>query len=215
MVGQYIEINQSIQITLDNEEDDWNDSIIQDVSKDFFNITIPYHNGVPMIFNKGDKVKVSISTQSGKIIFNTKVMAWITDNIPLLVLGIPDKYEHIQLRNFVRLPLMMDVFYAEIPEEGKDPNFIKTTSLDISGGGIRISVKKTYPTDTVLLLKFSVTMGNKVEELTLSGKIVRYIETEMEGVAQLGLCFIQINRKQEDLLVRFVLNKMAEFKKRF
>jgi len=211
MINQWIKIHQTIQVSRDNAKEDWYTSKIQDVDKKYFYIDMPYQRSLPLVLSRGERVQVQIFLAGERIAFKSTVFGKRYDNIPLFTLSIPDNYKRVQLRNFVRLPIMMDAFYAVIPEDPEDvPQFIKTTTLDLSGGGIRIAVDKKYPSGTKLLLKFTLQIKNMNHEVEVAGKVARSYYPDNTNTILAATAFTNITRRQEDLIVRFIINKMSE-----
>ncbi|NPV72523.1 MAG: hypothetical protein HPY89_01745 [Pelotomaculum sp.] len=208
-----IKIKQKVRIARAdlNKEEDWYLTDVQDIGEDEFCVSIPFRGTMPMILRSGDPVKVSMVNEGARIEFNSRVTGWRADNIPMYVLSIPDEYRRVQEREFVRIPAMLDVFYAEVPEPGAGPVFIDSYSLDLSAGGIRIVAKKNYPKGAHLLVRFSLPLENGPVELNLLGTVVRTQPVEGSKTRfQVALKFIDIKRKQQDLIFRYIFNKMLE-----
>lgn len=208
-IEKWIKINQSVRVSRDEEKPDWYDSNIQDIRDGKFYITIPYQKTNPLVLGKGDRVIVSIVMQGAKVEFNSTILGRHIDNIPLYALNMPDSYNRVQDRKFVRLPVVMDIYYAELPPEGESPKYIKASMQDISGGGVRMAVDKIYESGTELLLKFYLPLADRLEEINVSGKVVRSCETNA-AVASLAVEFIKVTRKQQDIIMRYILNKLAQ-----
>lgn len=211
-VEQWIKINQSIRVSRDMKELDWFDSNIQDVQKGKFYITVPYQKANPLILGKGDQVIVNIVLQGARVEFKSALLGRRVDNIPLYILSWPDDYNRVQDRKFVRLPVIMDIFYAEVPKEGESPRYIKSSLQDISGGGVRMLVKNMHEAGTVLMMKFNLLIGEKTEEIAVSGKVVRSSKISATAISA-AVEFINITNRQQDIIVRFILNKLAKSRK--
>jgi len=208
-VEQWIKINQKIRISRDEERGDWYDSSIQDVGEEKFYIVVPYQRAIPLILNKGDRVNVNIILKEARIEFSSTVLGRRVDNIPLFALSWPESYARVQQRKFVRLPVMLDVFYAEVPEGDKKPEFIRSCTLDVSGGGARLLVSKKYTENTDLLLKLLMPVDGRLEEIAVSGRVVRSCEADTGAAIHAAVEFIDITRKQQDMIVNFTLNEIA------
>jgi len=211
-VEKWIKINQSIKVSRDEKVLDWYDSNIQDVQKGKFYITIPYQKASPLILAKGDRVIVNIILQGARVEFNSTLLGRHVDNIPLYALSWPDSYNRVQDRKFVRLPVIIDIFYAEVPQEGESPQYIKSSAQDISGGGVRMLVNKMYEAGTVLLLKFHLPIGDKSQEIAVSGRVVRSCETGARA-ASVAVEFTNVTNRQQDIIVRYIFNKLAKSRK--
>lgn len=213
MIEQWIKINQKIRVSRDNAEVDWYDSNIQDVEGKVFHISIPYQNALPLILDKGDRVEMNIVLQNERIEFKTTVIGRKLDNIPLFTLSFPDKYTRIQQRQFVRLPIMTDIFYAEVKEDDEKQEFLKSCTLDISGGGVRFLVGKIYPKGTKLLLKLVLPIGDKLEEIAHTGKVVRSGNTDLSTAPHVAVEFSGISRRQQDSIARFIIHETLKSKR--
>jgi len=205
-----IKINQNIRVTRTEGEEDWYISDIQDIGKHDISISIPTKGSNPLVLNSGDLVKISLVSETSRIEFKTKVVEWRFDNIPLYALALPKDFKRVQLRDYVRIPIILEVNYADLPDPGQKPVFIKCNSLDLSGGGIRLLLQKEYPADTSLLLKITIPLPARQEELEVVGRVVRSWPDQNVKLYQTALQFIKISRKQQDLIIRFILTKMSE-----
>lgn len=205
-----LQINQNIRITRMEGKEDWYLSDIQDIGKHEICISIPTKGPNPLVLNSGDLVRVSLVSEMSRIEFETKVVGWRYDNIPLYTLALPKDYKRVQLRDYVRIPIVLQVDYADLPDPGQKPVFIKCNSLDLSGGGIRLLLQKEYPADTSLLLIITIPLQARQEELEVVGRVVRSWPDQNVKLYQTALQFIKISRKQQDLIIRFILLKMSE-----
>lgn len=208
-----IQINQNIRVTRAEGEEDWYVSSVQDMNDNDFCISVPTRGPNPMVLNSGDSVKISFVSEMSRLEFETKVVGWRYDNIPLYVLALPKEYKRIQLREFVRIPVVLETYYSEIPEEGRQPVFIRCNSLDMSGGGIRLLLNKDYPANTRLMLKFTLPLKARPEEIEVLCRVVRSWPDQNTKLYQTAVQFVKISNRQQDSIVRFILMKMSEQKR--
>lgn len=208
--GLRININQNIRIARREDEEEWHASSVQDIDGREISIAVPTRGAVPLVLNTGDSVKVTYLAEDSKFEFETTVTGRRHDNIPLYVLAMPSEYKRIQLREFVRVFAVLEVYYAEVPEDGREPVYIKGYSFDLSGGGIRLLLKEKYEADTNLLINFAIQLKTGPEHLKVQGRVVRSWLDENSGLYQTAVQFININRREQDLIVRYVLMKMSE-----
>jgi c-di-GMP-binding flagellar brake protein YcgR len=203
-----MQVNQVIWVTRADGQDDWYVSNVQDCDNKNFCISIPTQGPNPLILHEGDAAKVLLISEVSRFEFQTLVTGRRYDNIPLYVLALPKEYKRIQLRDFVRIPIVLEMHYAELPEDGQAPVFIPCSCLDLSGGGMRLLLKKGYHTDTGLLLKFTLPFDKYVENVEAMGKVVRSSLINSVNLYHVGVEFIKISRRQQDLVVRFILSKL-------
>lgn len=207
---ELLRVNLNIKVTRASGEEDWYSSSVQDVGPGTFYIAVPTQGPNPLVLGRGEKVRVTFVNEMSRYEFTTAVVGWRQDNIPLYELLIPGELRRIQLREFVRVPVMLDVEYAEDTGEGARPSYKKCTALDISGGGVRLLTKKEMPAGTRLFLRFTLPLKTGPEEMELKGKVVRSWSDPETRNHQCGVQFVGISRRQQDLIVRYVLFKLSE-----
>ncbi|HOV80416.1 MAG TPA: flagellar brake domain-containing protein [Bacillota bacterium] len=210
-VKDKMRINQNIRLSRKDAKEEWYVSSIQDISEYDFSISIPTHRQVPLVLNMGDEVKVNMITEVRRIEFETKVLGWRHDNIPLYVLAMPEEYRFVQLRQFVRIPAILDAAYAEIDDEGNLSEFMPCSCLDISGGGTRLLLKKEYPPGAGLMLRIKIPLKPDADtEIETFSRVVRTCPHQDADYFQAAVQFKGIRRRQQDLIIRYVLQKMSQ-----
>ena len=84
----------------------------------------------------------------------------------------------------------------------------KSTTLDLSGGGMKLSSKKLLKLDSKYIFLF------KLDELTIGvkGRVVRFIPTIYKKHVnyQVGIEFQDIAENKRDQIIGFVFNKLRE-----
>lgn len=205
-----IQVNQNIKVALHDDEAEWYVANIQDITGYDFCISIPTKASRPLVLSNGDLLKVSFIKGPSRYEFETKVTGWRYDNIPLYALALPKEYKRVQLREFVRIPLILDVAYAEVPEAGKQPEFFESNSVDLSGGGMRLLLDKEYPAGTRLILKFTLALKTGDRDLEVVGKVVRTWPDERLKCHHTAIQFVEINRGKQDIIARYVFMKLSE-----
>jgi len=209
-LAEKLKINQNVLVTRAGGEDDWYATSVQDINDKEFCISIPTKESIPLILMSGEAVKVSFVHDNSRFEFEARVKGRRQDNVPLYVLTLPKEYKRVQMRGFVRVPVIMEVCYARVPEEGKQPVFNRGDTLDLSGGGMRLLIKEDYPVDTRLIIKFTLPLKTGPEEIEVVGRVVRSWSHEQTRLRQVAVEFVKIYRRQQDLVVRFILSKLSE-----
>lgn len=204
-----IQINLKIRVSPVGEKN-WYASSIQDIDKNSFCISIPTMGHNPLILKTGDQVKIGFVLEMSRFEFETKVIGWRTDNIPMYEMALPNRYFQVQLREFVRIPVTLEVDYHVFPDPGEEPSFKKCNSLDLSGGGMRLLIKDEHQENEKLILRFSLPFKDRSENIEAAGRVVRAWREESYTLFQTAIKFERISRKQQDLIVRFILMKMSE-----
>jgi c-di-GMP-binding flagellar brake protein YcgR len=159
---------------------------------------------------EGDKVQVQSPGATGMVIFSTRVVGWRRDAIPLIALALPKQVERIERRSFVRLSITVEASIAEILEKEKEPVWIRGQMLDISGGGIRIAVRKNFKKGSRVKVMFALPVGAVRENIIASGEVMRVHETNQSGLLQIGVQFLDLPSKHQDSVIRFIFEKLKE-----
>ncbi|MEW6423406.1 MAG: flagellar brake domain-containing protein [Bacillota bacterium] len=206
-----LKIRQKIMVTRKGEKQ-WFFSTIQDIRDGELYIEIPHQGESALVLYRGEEVDVRFSAEGASYVFSSRVIGKTLDSIPLFRLTPPENVQRIQQRNFVRLPVALEVFYALPPEKNRRPRYKKAISNDLSGGGMRLTVNELLAEGTLLNLKFSLPLKKGVKEISAAGKVVRRWAFETEGVVtyQVAVEFQGIGRTQQDYIVNFIFSRMAE-----
>jgi c-di-GMP-binding flagellar brake protein YcgR len=208
---KYLELNQTLRILPEEASlEDWSASTIQDIDQQFFYIAIPVRRTVPLMLREGAQVQVQIPGPTGMVLFSTRVVGWRRDAIPLMALALPTQVERIERRSFVRLSLLLDTMIAEIPEEGKEPVWVRGQMLDISGGGLRVAVRKNFKIGARMMVSFALPGGSIKDNISVRGEIKRVHETGQSGALQIGIQFLDLPSKYQDTVIRFIFEKLKE-----
>jgi len=204
-------INQKIQVSRDGKT--WFNSSIQDLRPDTFSITTPYLKEHPLAVFRGERIEVRFFKDDSSYQFETRVTGEVRDNIRLIRLACPEQITRIQQRNHVRLPVVLDVQYAPVKRAGEDgeyPAFTRASSVDISGGGMKLAVRRPVGEKEKLTLKFYLPLKSKPEYLEMGARVIRCTRIDPQReMYHLGLRFDSITRCQQDIIVRFIFEKMA------
>lgn len=208
-----IRINQRIQV-LKPDTNEWFYSSIQDISHSVISITWPYLKERPLVLRRGDTVRVRLAAEGATYVFDTKVVGKSKDNIKMYQLAYPKDVERIQQRSHVRLPVALDVKYAVIEDEKKSLKFVDASMVDLSGGGVKLAVREDIKENTRLILKFNLPLRRKPELMQVEALVIRsQLIDQKRSVYHLGAEFIDISLRKQDMIVRFIFEKMAQQKR--
>lgn len=204
-------INQRIMVALEGT-DEYYVSSVEDITADTVYIAVPYRRQVPLMLSPGDRVTVQFTGENECFSFTTTVTDRREDRILLYGLAFPDEIKRIQRRRDVRLCLLMDVQYAEVPEGDTEPVFKAGQALDISAGGMRLVCDKEYPLGTVLLVKFRLPLRNSFFETVARAEVVRTepVALEKKRLYHCGVKFLDMPQSHKDKIFSFIFWKMME-----
>ena len=136
-------------------------SKIQNIDKGIIYIDIPYDGKSFFVLMRGERIRVKYISEGVAYVFNSEFLGKYkeTENLLFYKIKEPDEddIERIQLRNFVRISLIMDMKYKE-----KEGDWIKATMLDISCGGIKMAVNKKIEVGTELIINLSLPIKKRI-----------------------------------------------------
>ncbi|MBC2580672.1 flagellar brake protein [Clostridium sp. DJ247] len=208
------EVNKKIEIELEHGV---YKSVIQDVNDDYIGISIPVNNGQYLPLKKGESVRATYYFGNDVYKFSTVVIGRKIEKILLIMLKIPDKVNKMQRRGFVRVPLMLNVYCATVFQDKNIQNinnnqieFFDAYSLDISGGGMRLAVDRSFETKVNYGDILLVTISLPQENLTIRGKIVRIENDKNIPKFICGLSFIDLDQKSRETIIGLVFATMRE-----
>jgi c-di-GMP-binding flagellar brake protein YcgR len=208
---KYLELNQSVRVLPeDSRQEDWSSSTIQDIDDRAFYIAVPVRRTVPLMLREGDSVHFQIPGATGMVLFTTKVTGWRRDVIPLIGLALPTQVERIERRSFVRLPVQLEASLAEIPKEGKEVAWVRGQMLDISGGGVRMAIRRNLSKGARVMVTFALPLGSYSETIVSDGEVMRIQEKGPSGIVQVGVQFVNLATKYQDSIIRFIFEKLKE-----
>ena len=148
--------------------------------------------------------------------FFTVVIGRKIEKILIIMLKKPEKMELFQRRNFVRVPLILDVLCALIPVEKSLRNLndqvevFKACSLDMSGGGMKMIVDTSLKDKLKLGDKIVITLPLENNRLDVRGKLIRIHENRETKKLICGVSFVDLDRLTREKIIRGLFQIMRE-----
>lgn len=207
-----LKVNSKIEVALVNDENQvFSHSLIQEVLDESFAIMIPVHDGHTLYLDAGDDVIVSILTDKARYAFKTEVISKkMESDIKLVVLKMPKKIDTADRRNLVRIKTLLPVKY-EIIENDQMANWEKNEPTkdafitDLSGKGLSLSFKRPLSMDVIMVLSIHLKTDNIDMNVKLLGEVVRCEQT-INKRYQIGVQFLKITSRQEDMIIKYVFH---------
>ncbi|MCD6450157.1 MAG: PilZ domain-containing protein [Thermotogaceae bacterium] len=175
-------------------------------------IAMPSYKGRLIPLPKGTRIYVKIVDKTSLYTFQGVVLwsgMWEGDNLPSTIVTIPEKVRRVQRRRFNRLPVRLIGKYRKEYEDV----YHTFSTIDFSAGGMLMVVEE----ELKLGDKIFVTMKLKPDlELVEHPAVVRR-EAGMDKTTLqrfYGVEFQEIDMNLEKKLVRFVMEKEIEFRKK-
>lgn len=201
-------------------------SLIQEIDEDGIYITIPLIKHQRQLLTIGERVEVVYCYDNELFGFTAKVIDKKVENIPLYKIEIPEKFDRVQRRNFVRVPTNFEIQYGksdllsekdcarikleQLEREYKD-QLGNGFSMDLSGGGIKLSIKEPLKeNETVLVL-----LKHPSLDIVVKGKVVRCSPfiSEKYVLYHVGIKFKEMSDALREKIIRFVFMRMREIRK--
>jgi c-di-GMP-binding flagellar brake protein YcgR len=184
------------------------------VSDKRMRIAMPSFKGRLVPLPKNSRAYVKIIDKGALYVFQGVILwsgKWPEDNLPSTIISIPEMVRRVQRRRFIRIPLRVVGKYRR---EGF--NDYKTfSSLDFSAGGMLIVVGEQLQVDEKIYI--TVKLKPDLELVDHPSKVRREAGTRnIDGklLRLYGIEFLDLNLSLEKKLVRFVMEKEVEYRKK-
>lgn len=215
-----LKIGQKITILPMHSEEQFVSSVYDLDAKGIY-VPIPFNNNHPLILTHGAKVRIKYMGDGSAYLFITEAIGRKAEQDKLTMYVFkhprPEDITRIQLREFARVPVMMDILFAPPPAKNEKPAFQKAYSVDLSGGGIKIALKESVKPGSTFLLNFNlyIRAKKKQQEFRLLAQTLRCQLVDDEAkVYHASLKFLDIRPAQQDLIMAYVFERMVEIKRR-
>lgn len=227
-VFRLIEIGTTIVLELKDDNSEKEDSSskaslrykcrLVDVMKNIFVIDFPINEVTkkPEFFLDGTQfIATFIGKDQAIYSFHTELQGKKKGQIPTMLLKDPGKenYLRIQRRNYVRIETSVDIAIHPI-DNGFKP--FTTISIDLSGGGIAISIPlgKKIPNEGIIICWLALQMqSGDIYYIRTESKIVRVVQKKMEKREKASLQFITIDEQDRQRVIRYCFERQLALKR--
>lgn len=208
-----LSINQKISVSKAGSEE-WYISQILDLEQDLVYIALPYRQLLPLILQPDERVSVFFATEDAGYQFDTIVTGVKEDQVLLYIIKYPVKFTRIQLREFVRLPICLDVAYAKCQGDRIPAELTLTSTRDLSAGGMQLVTKKPLQQGDLLFLRFVLKHGHETKMYQVRGEVVRAASEYSGSIINLAsVKFINLAVREQDSITGFIFVRMIERRK--
>lgn len=203
-------VNNKIEIISDDGEFI---SDIQDVSESYLAISIPIKEFQYLLLKLNERIEVIYNDGTNIYKFNSTVIKRDkSNNIPLIWITIPKKFEKVQRRRFVRVPTLKTTKCAVIGRDFKlnknslaSINFEEGTILDLSGSGTKLSTKLYAEKGNIIAL--IVPLGKA--SIIVKGEIKR-VDLGAADERIYGVDFIDLSNIEREKIISVVFKTMRQ-----
>lgn len=174
-------------------------------------MAMPSYKGRLVPLPQGSRVYVKIIDRGTLYVFQSTVI-WSgkskEDNLFSTVIRIPEYVRRVQRRRYNRIPLNLKGIY----KREEDPVPRTFTSLDFSAGGMLIIVGEELNVDETIFI--TVKLKETLELVDQPSRVVREAGVRERYQRMYGIEFKEVSMSLEKKLVRFVMEKEIEYRKK-
>ncbi|MBI4300303.1 MAG: PilZ domain-containing protein [Chloroflexi bacterium] len=183
-------------------------------------VAVSTREGAPVNVPVGASMRLWHKQMGETYSVRAKVAGRVAAPIPVYRLELTGEWERMQRRNAVRLSVGISPLEAWLLREGAEPQRVDVLIDDLSIGGAFIRWRQTdvldesEPETSRLKLRFD--LGDGQEPMELTGVFRRRVIQEKFGRKQyrVGVEFEDMERRQEDRIMRFIFRQELERKRK-
>ncbi|NLL18356.1 MAG: hypothetical protein GX262_04925 [Clostridia bacterium] len=214
---KYLGIDGKIEIRLQGDEGKYYKSMIQGIRNELLLIVAPYRGRDNLHLYKGDSVDVVLFAQNEKILFPAQVVGRVNKPFQGYVLQVPEEGKRIQMREFVRIKLLLDAEWGllentEVPpeEDLKQMVLNQAVMVDLSGGGAGLVIHEPLSENARILLRFTLPLKNNERVMTVMAEVRRCFRMDEPNKYAVGVSFVGLSAREQDQIVEYVFQKQRE-----
>ena len=186
-------------------------SRIEDIDDKYMTIAAPYRQKFFLPPHIGSMYTGRIAAQGCAYVFTVELLEYIDQPIQLWRTTFPSDIKRVQLRNFVRIDIILDVILEPVLKESHSGPIV-TVTKDISASGIRVLMASPLPEKTILNISLPLEGGTIVHAV---GQVMRIIPPEEEyHKYEMAISFTQIDEKIRGQIIKYIFRKQIERKKK-
>lgn len=186
-------------------------SRIEDVREQSLLILPPFHKNFTLTPRIGRTIQAKIVSERIPYMFDASLLRYISDQIPLWEISRPEQVVKVQMRENVRLGIILSVSLTlmDVEREGK---VIKTLTRDISAGGMLVVLPESLPIGTKVKVHLPL---SKFLVVDAEGEVNRVMppSTDAERLSA-GIKFINLDEKMQNQIIRYIFAKEAEIRQK-
>lgn len=182
-------------------------SFIESIGKESLSIFPPVREDITMQAQPGDVLRIRSTTEKCSYFFEAILLGHRWKEVALWEISLPLHIQRVQLRQHVRVKVILEV-ELEFISETLEHAVIQTFTKDVSAGGLQVVMPIPPPTDSkVMVLLF---LENETT-LTAKGEFTRieYPKTECQKhFASIKFC--DLDEKMTNKIVKYIFDKQIE-----
>lgn len=199
-VGSVIEINHELK---DGDILTLKSNVVEIYDEDHMVIMAPIHEARLYIIHKDRTVIIKVNKKNaGTHQFKAKIVKrFVKDNINMLYLKRTGSIIHAQRRDFYRHNILMTLKVDMFTEEGLVLESMNAMTKDISGGGLRVIIKKNLPKG--MLVRCNIPIEGQM--IAPIGEVVRVDKMKDSNVLyDIGISFTDIMERDRSKIISYI-----------
>jgi c-di-GMP-binding flagellar brake protein YcgR len=211
MLANILKINQKIELEIKQGPYQGKYiSKVSDLTEEEIIIIPPYVNGEILPLRINQAISVYFTGDLAVYKFYSRVIERFNKSIPLLKILHPDKVLKIQRRDYFRLDAKKRLKYRRLDSElNAVEDFKETTSINISGGGLKIILQEALLIDTRIEIFLDLP---ELNDIPIIGKIVKVHELP-DGLAA-GVEFVDLDPHIRELIIAWLFEHQRELRRK-
>lgn len=193
------------------KERKWYSASVMDVYDNEVLISLPRAGGKAIRIKENSDLEVSFVSGGVRYLFESGLAQKFGQEA--LVIKQPRLVEKIELRQYPRAKVGIEIFYSEICSDGSPPNVKRGYLLDISGNGMRITSDQLYSPGISMSVSFNLPdeAKNTIIPVEMMCKVVRVIVDDRSDPVeyQLGLSFSRVSKSHRGSIVNYVNGRLG------
>lgn len=190
----------------ENRKNFYPSQVLEIIEPDELVIRGPMKKTQLVLLHKGEEIEISYYVENkGRFIFTAKVISRELNKMYTLRIKKISEIRKIQLRNYYRLPVTLEIekIFPVINDDNKV--FIEICEAkDISGGGLKLYCNYQHVVGDEVYLKFK--LENKL--IDAKAKVVRIEEIENLNYKYcIGITFVDIEEQIRDFIVKYIFEQ--------
>ena len=186
-------------------------SRVEDVREESVLILPPFQKGFTMPPHIGRVITAKVVAERVPYVFEASLLRFISDQIPLWEISLPERVRKVQMRENVRLSIIINT-KLELLDPKFNGKVLNTLSRDISAGGVQVVLPENLPIGTQLKVSLPLLPDFTLEA---KGEIIRLLPpvTDSDKLAA-GIKFLDLDAKIQNQVIKYIFAKQAEIRQK-
>lgn len=205
---EFLSIGMKLGIAkINDDKTSYPSQVLEIIEPDELIISGPMKKGQLVLLHEGEEIEVSYFVENrGRYSFTAKVISRDLKRIYTLRIKIISSIKKIQLRNYFRIPVTLELekCYILTKSEDKEVLIEKCEIKDISGGGMRLHCNYKHEIGDEIQWKFKI----KDDLVEGKAKVVRIEEVDTFNYKySIGVSFTDITEYNRDLIIKYIFEQ--------